>query len=411
MHISVLLCPAFRKSHSDSLTVESRLSITFLTNTVWFQSAMYLKLKSLSVNLSLVTDCFIVSKIFNTIPGRNFLRWDLIKAALPCSPYKDVLRRKKKKKTFQIVKCAIIRFSNSQQYLTLNTVNVQFSCSVMSNSLRPHGLQHTTLTCPSPTLGAYLNSCPSHRWCHWTISSSVVPFSSSLQSFPAPLPRVFSNESVLCIRWPKYWSFSFSISPSNEYSGMISFRMDGLDLFAVQATLKSLLQHHSSKKSILQCLAFFKVQLSHPYITTGKSIALTRWTFVGKVLSLLFNMLSRFVIAFLPRNKHLNSMAAVTICSDFGAPKNKVSHFFHCFPIYLHEVMRLDAIILAFWMLSFKSTFSLSSFTFKRLFSSSSLSAIRVVSSVYLRLLIFLLAILIPAYASSSPAFLMMYSA
>ena len=120
-----------------------------------------------------------------------------------------------------------------------------------------------------------------------------------------PSIRVFSNESVLCIRWPKYYSFSFSTSPSNEYSGLISFRMDQLDLPAVQGTLKSLLQHHSSKASILQYSAFFIVQLSHPYMTTGKTIALTRWTCVGKVTSLLFNMLSRSVIAFLPRSKHL----------------------------------------------------------------------------------------------------------
>ena len=120
-----------------------------------------------------------------------------------------------------------------------------------------------------------------------------------------PSIRVFSNESVLHIRWPKYWSFSFSISPSNEYSGLTSFRIDWLDLLAVQGTLKSLLQHHSSKASILRCSAFFIAQLSCPYMTTGKTIALTRWTFVGKVMSLLFNMLSRLVIAFLPRNKHL----------------------------------------------------------------------------------------------------------
>ena len=120
-----------------------------------------------------------------------------------------------------------------------------------------------------------------------------------------PTIRVFSSESVLCIRWPKYWSFSFSINPSNEYSGLISFRMDWLDLLAVQGSLKSLFQHHSSKASILQCSAFFIVQLSHPYMTIGKTIALTRWTFVGIVMSLLFNMLSRFVIGFLPRSKRL----------------------------------------------------------------------------------------------------------
>ena len=120
-----------------------------------------------------------------------------------------------------------------------------------------------------------------------------------------PRIRVFSNESALCIKWPKYWSFSFSISSSNECSGLISFRMDWLDLLAVQGTLKSLLQHHSSKASILQHSAFFIVQLSYPYMTTGKTIALTRWTFVGRVMSLLLNMLSRLVITFLPRDKRL----------------------------------------------------------------------------------------------------------
>ena len=120
-----------------------------------------------------------------------------------------------------------------------------------------------------------------------------------------PSIRGFSNESVLHIRWPKYWSFSFSISPSNEYSGLISFRMDWLDLLAVQGTLKSLLKKHSSKASILWCSALFIVQLSHPYVTTGNTIALTKWTFVGKVMSLLFNMLSRLVITFLPRSKRL----------------------------------------------------------------------------------------------------------
>ena len=146
-----------------------------------------------------------------------------------------------------------------------------------------------------------------------------------------PSIRVFSNELVLRTRWPKYWSFSFSSSPSNEYPGLISFRMDWLDLIADQGTLKSLLQHHSSKASILQRSAFFIVQLSLPYMTTGKTIALTRQTFVGKVMSLLLNMLSRLVITFLPRSKPFNFMAALIICSDFGAQKNKV---YHCFPIY-----------------------------------------------------------------------------
>ena len=142
---------------------------------------------------------------------------------------------------------------------------------------------------------------PSCWWCHPTISSSVVPFSSRLQTSSI---RVFPNESVLHIRWPKYWSFSFSISPSNDYAGLISFRMDWLDLLAVQGALKSLLQHHSSKASILQCSAFCTVQVSHPHMTTGKTIALTRRTFVGQVMSLLFNKLSRWVTAFLPRSKH-----------------------------------------------------------------------------------------------------------
>ena len=158
-----------------------------------------------------------------------------------------------------------------------NEYLVQFSCSVLSDSLQPHQLQHARPPCPSPTLGEHPNPCPLSRWCHPTISSSVVP-----SIFPSI--RVFSNESALCIRWPKYWSFSSNISPSNEYPGLISFRMDWLHLLAVQGTLKSLLQHHSSKASVLQRWVFFTVQLSHPYITTGKTIALSRRTFVGKVI-------------------------------------------------------------------------------------------------------------------------------
>ena len=142
-----------------------------------------------------------------------------------------------------------------------------------------------------------------------------------------PRIRVFSSESVLHIRWPKYWSFIFSISSSNEYSGLISFRIDWFDLFAVQGTLKSLLQHHSSKSSVLWLSAFFTVQLSHPYMTTGKTIALTIWTFVGRMMSLFFNVLSRFVIAFLPRSKHL-------LISWLQSP-SAACHCFHCFPIYL----------------------------------------------------------------------------
>ena len=173
----------------------------------------------------------------------------------------------------------------------------------MSSSFQPHGLQHARLPCPSPTRSAYSNSCPSHWWCHPTISSSVIPFSSCLQSFRAS--GSFQMSQFFTIRWLKYWSFSFSISPSNEYSGLTSFRRDWLDLLAVQGTLKNLLQHRRSKVSILRCSVFFIVQSSHPYLNTGKTIALTRRTFVGKVLTVLFNMLSRLVITFLPRNKYL----------------------------------------------------------------------------------------------------------
>ena len=153
--------------------------------------------------------------------------------------------------------------------------SAQFSRSVVSDSLRPHGWQHSRPPCPSPTPGIYPNSCPLSQWCHPTISSCR-----PLLFLPSIFPsiRVFSNESALCIRWPKYGSFSFTISPSNEYPGLISFRMDWLDLLAVQGTLKSLLQHHSSKASILWRSAFFIVQLSYPYMTTGKTIALTRQT-------------------------------------------------------------------------------------------------------------------------------------
>ena len=172
---------------------------------------------------------------------------------------------------------------------------------------------------------------------------SVIPFNHLILCCPLflfssifPSIRVFSSESALHIRWPKCWSFSFSISTSNEYSGLIFFGMDWLDLLVVQGILKSLLQHHSSKASILRHSAFFIVQLSHPYMATGKTIALSRWTFVGKVMSLLFNMLSRLVIAFLPRSKHLLiSWLQSPSTSDFGAPENKVCHCFYYFPIYL----------------------------------------------------------------------------
>ena len=183
--------------------------------------------------------------------------------------------------------------------------SVQFSCSVMSNSLWPHESQHARPPCPSATPRVHSNSRPLSRWCRPAILSSVIPFSSCPQYLPVSGSFPVSQ---LSIRWPNYWSlnyWSFSISPSNEHPGLVFFRMDWLDFPAVQGTLKSLLQHHSSKASMLRHSAFFTVQLSHPYMTTGKTIALTRQTFVGKVMSLLLNMLSRLVITFLPRSKHL----------------------------------------------------------------------------------------------------------
>ena len=149
-----------------------------------------------------------------------------------------------------------------------------------------------------------------------------------------PSIRVFSNESALHIRWPKYCSFTFNITPPSEHSGLISYRMDWLDLLAVQGTLKSLLQHHSSKASVLQRSTFFTVQLSHPYMMTGKTIALTRWTFVGKVMSLLFNILARLVITFLSRNKRLLISWLQSPSAVILEPKKIVCHCFHCFPIY-----------------------------------------------------------------------------
>ena len=183
----------------------------------------------------------------------------------------------------------------------------------------------------------------------WVECLTLGPNSHPLLLLPSILPsiRVFSNESVLHIRWPKYWSFSFSISPFNEYSGLISFRMDWFDPLPVQGTLKSFLQHYSSKASILKRSAFLIVQPSHPYLTTGKTIPLTRQTFVGKVMSLLFNMLSRLVMAFLQRNKHL-------LISWLQSPSAVILEIS---PSICHEVMGPDAMIFVFWMLSFKPTF------------------------------------------------------
>ena len=189
---------------------------------------------------------------------------------------------------------------------------------------------------------ASLSITNSQRLLKLTSIESVIPSNHlilchTLLLLPSIFPsiRVFSSESVLHIRWPKYWSISFSISPSNEYSGLISFRTDWIDLLAVQGTLKSLLQHHSSKTSVLQRSVFFTVQLSHPYLTTRKTIALNRWIFVGKVMSLLFNMLSRLVITFLPRSKHLLISWLQSASAVILEPKKIVCHCLHCFPIYL----------------------------------------------------------------------------
>ena len=189
------------------------------------------------------------------------------------------------------------KYTYIEEYQSIIWVSsAHFSCSVVSDSLQPQGLQHARLSCPSPTPGACSNSCPLSWWCHQPISSSVIPYSSCLHSFPAsgsfPMSQFFAS------RAQSIGSFSFNIGPSNEYSGLISLSMDWLDFLAVQGTLKSLLQHHTSKASILWHSAFFMVQLSHPYMTTGKTIALTRWTFVGKVMSLIFNMLSRLIKLF-----------------------------------------------------------------------------------------------------------------
>ena len=211
-------------------------------------------------------------------------------------------------------------------------LSVQFSCLVVSDSATPW-----TAACQASLSITSSRSLPKLMSIELVMPSNHLILCRPLLLSPSIFPsiRVFSGESVLCFRWPKYWSFSFSISPSNEYSGLISFRVDWLDLSAIQGTLKSLLQHHSSKASIFLRSAFSTVQLSHPYMITGKTIALTRWIFVGKVMSLLFNMLSRLVITFLPRSKcllisWLQSPSAVTL----EPPQNKFSHCFHCLPIY-----------------------------------------------------------------------------
>ena len=227
--------------------------------------------------------------------------------------------------------------------LSVQFSSVQLSCSAVSDSLRPHEPQHARPPCPSSTPGVHPNSCPS-----LVMPSNHLILCCPLLPLPSIFPsiRVFSNESTLHIRWPKYWGFSFSIRPSNEYSGLTPFRMDWLDLLAVQGTLKSLLQHYSSKASILWLSAFFIVQLSHPYMTTGKTIALTRRNFVDKVMSLLLNMLSRLVITFLPRSKRLLiswlQVPSAVILEPRKIKSATVS------PSICHKVMGPDAMILVF---------------------------------------------------------------
>ena len=197
----------------------------------------------------------------------------------------------------------------------------------MSDSSRPRGLQGLPVLTNSRSflkLMSFESVMPPN---HLNLCCPLLLLPSIFPSL-----RVFSNESTLCMRWPKYWSFSFNISPSNEHPGLISFRMDWLDLLVVQGTLKSLLQHHSSKASILQHSAFFIVQLSHPYMTTGKTIALNRWTFVGKVMSLFFNVLSRLVIAFLPRSKRLLISWQQLPSAVILEPKRSLSWF----PLFAH---------------------------------------------------------------------------
>ena len=233
----------------------------------------------------------------------------------------------------------------------------------MSNSLWPHGLQHVRLP---------LSVTNSQSLLKLMSIELVMPFKHLILCPPLlllpsifPSIRLFSNESALCIRWPKYWSFSFSLSPSNEYSGLISFRMDWLDLLAVQGTLKSLLQHHSLKASVLWCSAFFIVQLSHPYMTTRKTVTLTRRTFVSKVMSLLFNKLCRLVIVFLPRSKHLLISWLQSPSAVILEPKKiKFLTVSIVSPSICHEVMNRVPWSLFFWMFLsqlFHSPLSLSS--------------------------------------------------
>ena len=247
----------------------------------------------------------------------------------------------------------ILRFSHF--------ISVQFSRSVVSDSTTPWTVaRQASLSITSS------RSLPKLMSIEAVMPSNHPILCCPLLLLPSIFPsiRIFSNDSALGIWWPKYWSFSLSISPSSEHSGLISFRINWLDLLAVQGTLKSLLQHHSSKASILQHSALLIVQLSHPYMTTGKTIALTRQILVGKVMSLLSNMLSRLVITFLPRSNHLLiSWLQAPTAETLEPEKIKSVTVYIVSPFICHEVMGLDAMILVFLMLSFKPAFPLSSFT------------------------------------------------
>ena len=221
-----------------------------------------------------------------------------------------------------------------------------FSHPVTSDSLQPHGLQHTRTPCPLPPPGVCLPK--------FTFISSVLPVQPSHPLMPSPPSALNLSQHQRLFQWvicshqmTKILELQLQHSPSSEYSGLISLQFDWFNLFAVQGTFKSLLQHHSSKASILWCSAFFTVQVSQPYVTTGKTIALTIWTFVSRVMSLLFNTLSRFVIAFLPITFWF--MAAVTVCSDFGAQEEEIGHYFHLSPSVCHAGRGLYAMILVFF--------------------------------------------------------------
>ena len=341
-----------------------------------FQVPMqYCSLQHLTLFLSPVTSTAGYCFCYGSIPSfflELFLHWSPVTYWAPYQPW-EFLFQYPIILPFHTVH-GILKASLVQFFATPWTTACQASLSITNSPSLPKPLS-VELVMPSNHLIFY---------CPLVLLPSIFP---SI--------RVFSNESVLHIRWPKFWSFSFNISPSNDQPGLI-FRMDWLGLLAVQGTLNSLLQHHSSKASVLRSSAFFIGQLSHPYMTTEKTLALTIWTLVGKVMSLLLNVLSRIVIAFLPRSKRLLISWLQSPSAMILEPKKiKPITVFTFSPSICHEVMGLDAMILVFCMLNVKLAFPLSSFTLiKRLFSSSSLCAIRVVSYAYLKLLIFLAAIL-----------------